>query len=78
MRVPLNQKQFDALASLAFNIPGREFRNSKLLRLLNTGDYDGAAKEFSGFDHVHRGKRLVASKGLLQRRHSEEEIFLSR
>jgi len=39
VRVPLTPHQFDALVSFAFNVGVTAFRNSTLLRLLNTGDY---------------------------------------
>jgi lysozyme len=43
VRVPLNQNEFDALASLVFNIGGAAFRGSTVLRKLNAGDRAGAA-----------------------------------
>ncbi|WP_462383763.1 lysozyme [Pseudomonas sp. Marseille-QA0892] len=44
--VDLCQHQFDAPASLIFNIGGRAFRDLTLLRKLNAGDQKGAAVEF--------------------------------
>ncbi|EXI11606.1 phage lysozyme family protein, partial [Acinetobacter sp. 723929] len=41
--VPLNQNQFDALVSLTYNIGAGALKNSTLLKLLNKGDYKGAA-----------------------------------
>jgi lysozyme len=38
--VPLNQNQFDALVSFAFNVGNGAFRGSTLLKLLNQGQYD--------------------------------------
>ncbi|SFB65317.1 lysozyme [Azotobacter beijerinckii] len=38
--VPLNQNQFDALVSFAFNVGNGAFLGSTLLRLLNQGKYD--------------------------------------
>jgi len=39
VRVPLNQNQFDALVSFAYNVGTPSFRDSTLLRRLNEGDY---------------------------------------
>lgn len=71
--VPLTQGQFDALVSLSFNIGCTRFANSTLVRLLNAGDIDGAAAEFS---------RWVKSKGqtlpgLVRRRQAERERFVA-
>jgi lysozyme len=42
----LEQHQFDALVSFTFNVGVNAFMRSTLLRKLNQGDWDGAAKEF--------------------------------
>ena len=44
--VPLTQGQFDALASLTFNIGLGGFKKSTIVRRLNAGDYRGAADAF--------------------------------
>ncbi len=41
VEVNLTQNQFDALVSFTFNVGIGAFKNSTLLRVLNTGDYDG-------------------------------------
>ncbi len=41
----LNQNQFDALVSFAFNVGVGALKSSTLLRKLNRGDYQGAADE---------------------------------
>lgn len=43
VKVPLTQHQFDALASLVFNIGVGGFRKSSVLRKLNAKDYAGAS-----------------------------------
>ena len=45
-KVPLNQNQYDALVSLAYNIGVRAFLNSTLFKKLNAKDYKGAAEQF--------------------------------
>ena len=43
IRVPLTQKQFDALYSLCFNIGETAFKRSTVVKRLNANDYRGAA-----------------------------------
>lgn len=64
--VPLTQNQFDALVSFIFNVGVTAFRRSTLLRVLNKGDYVGAAK---CFDMWHIPKEVIG------RRDSEREQF---
>ena len=65
--VPLTQNQFDALVSFIFNVGVMAFRRSTLLLVLNTGDYEEAAK---CFDMWHIPKEIIS------RRDSEREQFL--
>lgn len=69
--IPLTQSQFDALTSLAFNIGVSAFRKSTLLRLLNEGNTQAAAKEFTRWRFIKGSE----SKGLLNRRKAERELF---
>ena len=46
VKVPLNQNQFDALVSLTYNTGADNVVESNLLKKLNAGKYDEAAKEF--------------------------------
>lgn len=71
--VPLNQNQFDALASFVYNIGVSAFRNSTLLKLLNQGDYAGAAAQFGRWNMF--GGHVNA--GLVARRKSEAAQFTS-
>lgn len=70
--VPLNQNQYDALGSFVFNLGGTNFRNSTLLKKLNTGDYEGAADELLRWNK----QKGVVLKGLTIRRQKERELFL--
>jgi len=65
--VPLTQNQFDALVSFTFNVGIMAFRRSTLLKVLNTGEYEEAAK---CFDMWHKPPEIIG------RRDSEREQFL--
>jgi len=69
--VDLNDNQFAALVSFAFNLGNGSLRSSTLLKLLNSGDYTGAAGEFPKWDHA--GGQVV--DGLLRRRLAEQALF---
>ena len=73
VKVPLNQNQFDALVSLAYNIGSSAFKSSTLVKKLNTGDYQGAADQFNVWINAG-GKRI---QGLVNRRDREKLLFLS-
>ena len=69
--VPLNQNQYDALTSLAYNIGTGAFQRSTLLRRLNAGDHAGAAEQFGVW--VRSGG--ADSPGLIARRAAERRLF---
>lgn len=71
VKVPLTQNQFDALVSFVFNVGAGAFKRSTLLRLLNQGDYDGAASQFQRWNKA--GGQVL--KGLTRRRKAEAEKF---
>lgn len=72
VKAPINQNQFDALSSFAFNLGGGNFRSSTLLKKLNARDYLGAANEFKRWNKAG-GKVL---NGLVRRRESEANLFI--
>jgi len=69
--VPLNQGQFDALVSFAYNVGAGALRGSTLLKKLNAGDYAGAAAEFGNWTKA--GGQVLA--GLQRRRAAEAAMF---
>ena len=71
VKVPLNQNQYDALVSLAYNIGVNAFANSTLLKKLNAQDYKGAAAQFDVWNKV-KGKVV---QGLVNRRAKERKLF---
>lgn len=72
--VPLTQGQFDALVSFAFNLGDGALAQSTLLRLLNAGDYAGAAAQFDRWNKA--GGRVLP--GLVRRRAAERALFEAR
>jgi len=71
VKVPLTDGQAAALASLMFNIGVGAFERSTLLKKLNAGDYEGAARQFLLWNKAG-GKVLP---GLVNRRESEKLTF---
>lgn len=69
----VNQNQFDALCSLAYNIGPNAFRGSILVNTVNKRQYLTASLEFLKWDHING----VESKGLLRRREAEKALFMS-
>jgi len=72
VRVPVDQKQFDALVSIFYNVGVETMSASTMVRLLNSGDYRGAAGQFPRWD---KSKGAVL-KGLQRRREAERLLFL--
>ena len=71
VKVPLTRNEFDALEDFDFNVGRGNFAGSTLLRMINAGDFAGAAAQFERWDRVHG--RVIA--GLLRRRLAEESLF---
>lgn len=74
VKIPLNQVQFDALVSFAFNVGAGAFEESTLLRRLNAKENpcNVAKEEFPRWNKGDGGKVLA---GLTRRRLSEAELF---
>lgn len=77
VKVTLTDPEFDALVSLVFNIGVDAFKSSTLLRLLNAGDYAGAAAQFAEWNKVTVNGQKQVSAGLTNRRTSEAALFTS-
>ena len=88
VQVPLTQNQFNALVSFVYNLGAGALEGKKdkktgkitpstLLKKLNAGDYNGAAKEFTKWNKVTDAKgKKVALAGLTARREREKALFL--
>lgn len=74
--VSLNDNQFAALVSFAFNVGGGALKGSTLRKKLNQKDYRGAAGEFSKWVYgTIKGKKVLLP-GLVRRRAQERNLFL--
>lgn len=73
--VELDQGQFDALASFAYNEGANAFRKSTLLKKLNRGDYSGASAEFPRWNKATVNGEKISLKGLTSRRAEERKLF---
>lgn len=73
VKVELNQNQFDALVSFAYNVGNHNFNTSTLLRFLNQGNYKEASNQLLKWN---RAKGVVLN-GLTTRRKAERDLFLS-
>ena len=71
LTVDVSDNEFAAMVSLAFNIGAAAFRKSTLLRLVNDGHFDEAAKQFERWNRA--GGRVMA--GLTRRRQAERALF---
>ena len=71
--VELNQNQFDAMVSWVYNLGGGNLKASTLLKVLNSGDYDGVPAQMLRWNKAG-GKVL---EGLTRRRQAEADLFVA-
>lgn len=71
VKVDINQNQFDALVSFAYNCGSGALAKSGLLKKVNAGDFAGAKREFGKWT---RGGGKVLP-GLVRRREEEAALF---
>ncbi|MBX5160414.1 lysozyme [Rhizobium sp. NZLR8] len=71
VKTRLNNRQFGALTVFVYNIGATNFSRSTMLKHLNTGRYDLAAREFRRWVHA----KGVVLDGLVRRRNCEYELF---
>lgn len=74
-KVQLKQCMFDALVSFTYNIGIGAFSESTLLRELNKGNYERAAREFDRWVHGEDNGTRRPLLGLVNRRNDEEALF---
>lgn len=74
---PTTQEQFDAMASLTYNIGVANFTRSTVLRAHKTGDYNAATAAFGMWNKITDPvtKKLIVSRGLTTRRAKEASAY---
>lgn len=70
---PINENEFGAFVSLAYNIGSGAFKRSTALRKFNAGDKQGAANAMLMWNKA--GGRVL--NGLIRRREAERALFLT-
>jgi lysozyme len=78
IRVPLNENEFSALVSLAYNMGAGAFARTEVVRRLNREDRPGAAAAFDNLVTATVAGRQVAFASLRRRRAAERALFLAR
>ncbi|MDO3624731.1 lysozyme [Mucilaginibacter sp. BT774] len=79
VKVPLTQDHFDALVSFTYNEGTYAFKESTLLRKLNTKDYQGAADQLLVANKIsdpHTCQK-IACDTVKERRSAERHLFPS-
>lgn len=75
VKVPLNDNKFATLVSFCFNVGTTKFKDSTLLKKLNSGDYDAIPVELMKWIYVTVDGKKVVSNGLVNRRASEAGLW---
>ena len=78
VKVPINQNQLDSLTSFVYNVGIGNFKNSTLLRLLNSGaPKSEVAAQFDRWNKGTVNGEKVVLPGLVRRRSEEKALFLA-
>jgi lysozyme len=73
INMPISVNQWSALVSFTYNFGIGALRSSTLLRLLNAGKIEDAAREFTRWNKSDG----VVTPGLVRRREAERRLFLT-
>lgn len=74
---PLNQNEFDALVSFAFNIGAKAFVKSDVVAYLNSGNRLASAAAMDIWRKARIGGRVQIVDALVRRRAAEKALFLT-
>ena len=77
IKVPVNENQFMAMVSLAYDIGRSRFLTSRLVKSLNKNNYESVATYFMEFVEVPRKRGIGVSQRLFDRRNAEVDLFSS-
>lgn len=75
--VPINENQFSAMVSLAYNLGSGGFSNTSVLERLNDGNTKGAADAFLRYNRARINGTLTAIQHLTKRRGQERTLFIT-
>ncbi|MEL7028189.1 MAG: lysozyme, partial [Pseudomonadota bacterium] len=76
LTVPVNENEFSAMVSLAYNLGIGGFQKTVVFERINRGDRQGAADGFLRHDRARIGGELKSVPHLTERRQKERELFL--
>lgn len=76
LKVVVNQNQFDALTSFAYNLGSQALASSTLLQHVNAKQFDKAADEFLKWNKARVNGVLQPVQGLTNRRTDERTLFM--
>ena len=74
---PINENQFVALVSLAFDVEEKRLRQSTLINKINKGEYDKAVSYFVDFSMIQTEYRSIVNESQYKARIKEAELFSS-
>lgn len=78
VKVPINQNQLDSITSFVYNVGIGNFKNSTLLRLLNSGaPKTEVAAQFDRWNKGTVNGQKVVLPGLTRRRNEEKALFMA-
>ena len=77
LTVPVNENEFSAMVSLAYNLGVGGFGRTVVLERLNAGDRQGAADGFLRHNRARINGELTVLDHLTHRRELERELFLT-
>lgn len=77
VKAPINDNQFKALISLAFDVEEKRLIQSKLINKINNKEYSTAAQHFLDFSMIETDYSHIVSESLYQRRITEASLFAS-
>ena len=76
LTVPVNENEFSAMASLAYNLGIGGFQKTVVFQRINKGDRKGAADGFLQHDRARIKGELKSIPHLTERREKERALFL--
>lgn len=76
VKVPMTQSQYDGLCGFVFNLGEANFKSSTMLKYINAGNWEAAAKSMLQWNKQRTPSGLVVLNGLTKRRAKESAMLL--